>query len=310
MFRINNPNWINKEILNVNSVDKYSEEFLLQLKERLRKVVSDKPQVTVCIAAWNEEVNIVRCLDSLSRSKSQTPFDILVVNNNSTDRTQEMLDQLEVQNVFQAIQGCGISRELGQQKAKGEYVLLADADCLYPPLWVDVMMKYLKKPGVVVVYGKHSFLGDEIVPRWKFSFYELGKSVITEIRHVKRPYLNAYGMSMGYLKKFGLQEGFVTRNIRGEDGRMCLDLMKHGKVMMVRDGRSRVWTKERNFEKDGGLFNSIQKRMLREAVRLSEYFKKPVPHDTKTSENNELTTEEYKSALKSKLGLKKSKSSK
>lgn len=241
--------------------------------------------VSVCIAAWNEELNIIRCLDSLSRSVTGIKFEILVINNNSTDRTQEVLDRMEVPSYFQPVQGCGISRELGQQKAKGEYILLADADCFYPEKWIDVMARSLDQKDIVATYGRYSFLGNPTIPRWYYACYEICKYLLSEIRHLKCPHLNTYGMSMGYVKKLGLKEGFDTRNIRGEDGRLCFDLMKHGKVRYIRDLRTLVWTHERNFSKEGGLAGALKTRLIKERIRFSQYFKKPPLHDTKTSQN-------------------------
>lgn len=293
IFNFKNPSWVNNF--------ENTEAICDIVRERLKRVVSEKPEVTVCVIAHNEEDNILMCLDSLSRSISKVPFEIVVVNNNSTDRTQEILDKLEVPSYFQKIQGCGIAREFAQKQANGEYVLQADADCLYPERWVEIMYQNLRKKGVAAVYGRHSFLGDHQVARWKYALYDFGKDFVHEIRNIKRPYLNAYGMSFGYIKALGLQEGFNTRNIAGEDGRLCYDLMKYGRIKLVRSNKSRVWTKARNLEKDGGLLAAIVKRIFREAFRLSKYFKTPLPHDTKTSKNVDLTTEEYKQKIKEKL---------
>ncbi len=293
---INNPGWLSRENISPNQHE--------NLKRRLKEVVSENPLVTVCVVAYNEEKNIANCLYSLSMSVAKVPFEIIVVNNNSTDTTQAILDQLEVTSYFQPVQGCGAARETGQQNARGKYVLMADADCMYPPGWIQIMYESLTMPGVVAVYGRHSFLGDKNVPRWKYAFYEVGKDLVVEFRNFKRPYLNAYGMSFGYLKELGLKEGYVSRNIRGEDGRLCYDLMKYGQVRLVRSGRARVWTAERNFATDGGLSAAVTKRILRELTRLGDYFKPPAPHDTKISENSELKQEEYKEIIKDKLRMK------
>lgn len=293
ILNINNPSWVN-QIQNIPTIYDI-------VKIRLKKIMSEKPEVTVCIIAHNEERNVLRCLNSLSQTVSTVPFDIIVVNNNSTDRTQEVLDKVEVTSFFQPVQGCGVAREFAQQNAKGTYVLLADADCLYPKDWIEIMYRNLIKKGVAAVYGRHSFLGDQKVSRWKYALYDIGKDLIHEIRNLKRPYLNAYGMSFGYVKALGLKEGFITRNIAGEDGRLCFDLMKYGKIKLIRNNKSRVWTEARNFEKDGGLFGAVKKRILREMVRLDQYLKNPIPHDTKTSNNSDLTIEEYKQRLKEKF---------
>lgn len=275
-----------------------TKKYLEEIKNRLKKVVSAEPVVTVCIVAYNEEQNIAHCLDSLSRSVASVPFDLIVVNNNSTDSTQDILDELQVVSYFEKEQGCGMARETGQCNARGKYILMADADCFYPKEWIEVMYRNLKQQGVVAVYGKHSFLGNSKIPRWKYALYEIGKNIVQEIRHIKRPYLNAYGMSFGYIRELGLKEGYVRRNIRGEDGRLCYDLMKYGMVKMIRSRSARVWTRDRNFDKDGGLRGATRKRFLREVSRFRDYFKKPATHDTKVSENSERSESEYREMIK------------
>src|SRR5690606_12626695 len=146
--------------------------------------------------------------------------------------------RLHVRKLFQEIQGCGPARQLGQENAKGKYILLADADCLYPDCWLNEMMKVLTQPGVVCVYGRYSFISEERYPRWKLYSLEKMKDIIAEIRHLKRPYLNAYGISMGYVKEYGLKVGYVMYKIWGDDGRLCFDLMSYGKVKQVRSNKA------------------------------------------------------------------------
>src|SRR5690606_37809247 len=155
--------------------------------------------------AWNEEMNILDCISSFSLMETDIPFEILIVNNNSTDNTQKTIDQLHVRSLFQRVQGCGPTRHMGQENAIGKYILLADADCIYPICWISKMVEKLQEPNVICVYGRYSFIGENDLPRWKLFFFEKLKDVISEIRHIKRPYLNAYGMSMGYVRELGLK---------------------------------------------------------------------------------------------------------
>ena len=85
---------------------------------------------------------------------------------------------------------------------------------------------------------------------------------------------------MGFVKEFGLKEGFYNNNSRGEDGRMCYDLMKYGKVKQVRSGNSRVWTGPRTLKKDGSLYNSFRIRITKELKRFSEYFNRRMKYLT------------------------------
>lgn len=285
MFVLKNPSWIDNRLLSVNSVEDFPDDIYYEINKSLGVLQSDAPLVSVVIPAFNEEVNIVRTIYYLARSKTSFGVEFIVVNNNSTDRTADVLRRINVKTYFQPRPGCGPARQMGQEMAQGKYVLMADADCFYPPTWIQTMTKALEEKDVTCVYGRYSFLGTEDKPRWQLFVYESLRDSIAELRHIKRPYMNALGMSMGYTKEFGLKVRFVDRKIRGEDGRMCFGLMQLGKVKQVRDSDIRVWTLPRTLDKEGNLFNAVLARATVELSRFRHYFTKHAPHDVHTSEN-------------------------
>jgi hypothetical protein len=260
------PKWIDQDLLRYSTLDEIPAERIDQIKKRLQSVEAKDPVVSVVIAAWNEEVNIVKCVDSLSKSKTDIPFEIIVINNNSTDRTQEVIEKLGVTSYLQPMQGVGPSRELGQRMAKGKYILSADADCVYPEKWIDLMTKELMKEGTVFVYGRFSYISDEKHPRWQLSLFEFFRDVMSEMRHFKRPYLNSYGISLGYIRELGLKVGHLDKNMRGFDGRLCFDIMKFGKVAVLRSSRTKAWTGTRACEEDFPRDRQAR-RLLQEAQR-------------------------------------------
>ncbi|MES2703276.1 MAG: glycosyltransferase family 2 protein [Bacteroidota bacterium] len=281
-----NPKWIHDHLYRYSSVEEVPEAVFSTINANLDKVQSKQPLVSVVISAYNEEVNILKTISSLSRMQSKYPFEILVVNNNSDDRTQETLDRLNVRSVFQPIQGWGPARQMGMENAAGKYVLTADADAIYPPLWLEKMTHTLDHPEVVCVYGRYSFIAEAGYPRWQLFLYEKMKDAIAEVRHLKRPYLNAYGISMGVKREHALKIGYVMHVIRGEDGRMCFDLMKYGKVKQVKESIARPWTFPRTLQKEGSLANAVFNRVKKEIQRLPSMFYPMPVHDTKTSTND------------------------
>ena len=287
MSLFKNPSWINVDLLKYEKLEDVPQAIFDEINSNLDKLSGQLPLVSIVIPAWNEEVNIIRCVYSLSKSVTEFPFEIVVVDNNSTDRTAETLKRLHVRSYLQKIQGCGVSRQMGQEMAFGKYILLGDADCLYPAVWIQKMIKALQQKDVVCVYGRYSFLGNERQSRWKFFLYESLKDIVAEVRHLKRPHLNAVGMSMAYIRELGVKIGFVERHIRGEDGRMCFDLMQLGKVRQVRSRAARVWTGSRTLDQEGSIFKAFVTRVVKEISRAPFYFIKQAPHDTKTSENDD-----------------------
>jgi glycosyltransferase involved in cell wall biosynthesis len=298
IYPLKNPAWIDNLLSQVKTLDDVPQSLFDEVNAGLEYFQHQQPLVSIIIPAYNEEVSIIRTLYSLSKNKTSFPTEIIVVNNNSTDRTQYVLDRLRVRSFLQSKQGCGPARQLGQQMAKGKYVLMGDADCFYPERWIEKMTRELMKPNVTCVYGRYSFLGTDDKPRWQLFLYELLRDTVHEVRNIKRPYLNALGMSMGYIKDLGLKKGFIDRKIRGEDGRMCFDLMSYGKVKRVRSFANSVWTLPRTLDKEGGLIYSVFARFSLEMARFKDYFFQQKAHDTHTSDNFDPKSIQYLSKFK------------
>lgn len=267
-----NPEWINAYKFPFKSFEDIPNYVFDEINSGLDKIQSKNPLVSVVISAWNEEVDILKTVGSLSNLKTKIPLEIIVINNNSSDHTQHTLDKLRIKNYFQPIQGWGPGRQMGMENAAGKYILLADSDCIYPNCWVDNMVNGLKIVNVVSVYGRYSFISEPGYARWQLSILETFKDLITEIRQIKRPFLNSYGMSMGFVKEYGLKEGFYMNKTHGEDGRMCYDLMKYGKVKQIRSNENRVWTGVRTLKKNGSFTKVLSTRIIKELKRFSEYF--------------------------------------
>jgi glycosyltransferase involved in cell wall biosynthesis len=284
MYLFKNPGWLKSFDYPYEKYEQIPDHVFDDINHNLDQRLSKEPLVSILIAAWNEEINILRSVSTLSRLQTSIPFEIIVINNNSKDRTQDTINRLHVRSLFESRQGCGPSRQTGQLNARGKYVLLADADCLYPPCWMDEMIKVLQKPGVVCVYGRYAFISEPGFPRWKLAVLEALKDVMTEIRHIKRPFLSAYGLSFGYIKEYGLKVGFITTKFWGDDGKLCYDLMAYGKIRQVRSNRARTWTGVRSLQRDGSFWSAFRVRVVKEISRFSIYFNTRMTQDPDGSE--------------------------
>lgn len=87
----------------------------------------NKSQISVVIPTKNEEFNIDRCIKSVTRSNSSLDVEIIVVDNESTDQTVSIAKHLGAR-VFRTGPERSSQRNLGAQKAKGQYLLFLDAD--------------------------------------------------------------------------------------------------------------------------------------------------------------------------------------
>jgi glycosyltransferase involved in cell wall biosynthesis len=279
------PKWVNQYHFPYQKVEDVPEEIFENINNKLEKLQQGEPLVTILIAAWNEEINILRNMASIADLETKIPLEIIIVNNNSKDNTQTTLDKLSVKSLFQVIQGCGPARQLGMENAKGKYIVLADADCVYPSCWLDDVMEVMAKPSVACVYGRYSFIPEKGFPRWQLFILEKLKDLAAELRQFNRPYLNAFGISMAYVKEYGLKVGYIMHNTRGDDGRLCFDLMQFGKVKPVRSNRARAWTAPRTLQRDGTFMQALISRIKLEFRNLFSLATPHKPHDTKTSKN-------------------------
>jgi glycosyltransferase involved in cell wall biosynthesis len=90
------------------------------------------PSVTIIIPTYNNETTIKRCIDSVL-NQTLEDIEIIIINDGSTDKTQEVLDSLPVKDKrIQIIKkdhaGQGIARNLGIMHSSGTYIGFVDAD--------------------------------------------------------------------------------------------------------------------------------------------------------------------------------------
>jgi len=243
-----------------------------------------KPLVSVVIPAYNEAENIERTVASLlDQTMPRSEYEIVVVDNNSTDSTWEVIGRLPVRGVKQPLQGTGLAKQKGMEEAAGIYILNADADVFYPREWVYRMSKPLIDDNkIACVFSKHRFLPEKGYSNTKLFVLRKMRDVMVYLKSFRRPWLNCYGMSMGYRRDQALSVGFDPRNYRGEDGRLAYDLTRFGRIRMV---NAPIYTHVRTLKQDGNMLQVIVKRIKRELPNLMTNLSRQEEHDTKSSLN-------------------------
>jgi glycosyltransferase involved in cell wall biosynthesis len=114
--------------------------------------------VSVIIPAWNEEEMIGRCLASLAGSCfPANSFEVIVVDNGSTDRTLEIVHSFSSQLKLTILQHPGVSisalRNMGAAAAKGDVFAFLDADCSVPATWIENAVLHLASESAGVIGG-------------------------------------------------------------------------------------------------------------------------------------------------------------
>ena len=100
---------------------------------------------SVIIPAYNAEKTIEACINSVTEQNNES-YEVIVVNDKSTDRTAEILKQYEENKNIRVIhhtenKKAGGARNTGIKAAQGEYVLFLDAD----DVLIDGSLEKIKK---------------------------------------------------------------------------------------------------------------------------------------------------------------------
>ena len=224
-------NWYEKYLtIYGKPFDEVPEDVKSSIRNQLNRLQSPNPLISVVVIAYNEECRLAACLWSLSELKTKFPIEILGVNNNSKDKTEEVYQALGLPYFNETRQSPGFARQCGLQHARGKYHFFIDADTFYPSCYVDKMMGKLQKPDVSCVGTFWSFYPDENHSAFSLFWFELIRDTFFWVQHFKRPELNIRGMTFAFNADYARQCTIRTDIRRGEDGSLALSLKKFGKI--------------------------------------------------------------------------------
>ena len=215
------------------SFDEIPDEIFDTIKEQLASKQSSEPLVSVVVIAYNEEKRLAACLWSLSELQSRYPMEILGVNNNSKDRTEDVYKRLGLPYFNEQRQSPGFARQCGLDNSKGKYYFCIDADTCYPSQYVDLMMSKLIKPNVSCVSSFWSFYPDKKHSAVGLFCFELIRDSFLFVQHFKRPELCVRGMVFAFTADYARQVKIRTDIRRGEDGSLALTLKSFGKIAFL-----------------------------------------------------------------------------
>lgn len=160
-----------------------------------------------------------------------------------------------------------VASNAGLKLAKGKFILNADADTIYPPDWIDLMLAPLYKEEVAMVYGKYAFLPTTGTSRVIYFGYEYVSDVSKWInRNFREEAVKIYGSNSAFRREEGiLVGGFDHPPEANEDGWLGLKLRNtfKKKLYKMKNPLAIVWTTDRRIQIDGGLLKGSLKRLKR-----------------------------------------------
>jgi glycosyltransferase involved in cell wall biosynthesis len=89
--------------------------------------------LSVVIPALNEEALLPACLKSIRQQDAGEPFEVIVVDNGSIDRTAEIARAWGARVVPCPERGVAHARQAGLEAARGDVIVQMDADAVLPP---------------------------------------------------------------------------------------------------------------------------------------------------------------------------------
>lgn len=109
-------------------------------------------KISIVVPAFNEEKYIGKCLKSIINQK--VPADeIIVIDNNSTDKTKLIAEKLRIKVIGEEKQGMIHARNKGFESAKYEIIARCDADCIVPEDWVKKILENFKNKNIAALSG-------------------------------------------------------------------------------------------------------------------------------------------------------------
>ena len=103
---------------------------------------------SVVVPVYNRPDEVRELLNSLTEQTFKN-FEVLIIEDGSTNRCEEVVnslkDSLNIQYFFKENSGQGFTRNFGFERAKGDYFVVFDSDCLIPYSYFETVDKFLHR---------------------------------------------------------------------------------------------------------------------------------------------------------------------
>lgn len=123
----------------------------------MHKKLVNSPLVTVIIPAYNEEKYIQKCLDSL-KNQTLENFEIIVVDDGSTDSTKQIASKLGVKVTSLTHGGPGRAKNYGARIASGKILVFLDADMFVEKSYLKKIIKPIIERKCIATYTTTEFV--------------------------------------------------------------------------------------------------------------------------------------------------------
>lgn len=190
-------------------------------------------RVSIVIPVYNRS-SLIRDVIGALLEQTYQPFEIIIVDDGSTDNTSAVVSSYPIRYFYQKNRGPASARNRGFRESKGDIVAFIDSDCVARKDWLENLVKGFDSPEVGAVAGSYDIANPESL---------LSRLIHEEIkwRHsgFKR-YIRAFGSYNVAIKREvfekvgGFDESYRTAS--GEDNDLSYRILKAGyKIRFVPD---------------------------------------------------------------------------
>jgi glycosyltransferase involved in cell wall biosynthesis len=182
--------------------------------------------LSIVIPVYNEENHINACLDAIAKQK-EMPDEVIVVDNNSTDRTAVIASAYPfVAVIKEKKQGVLAARTKGFNLAKSDVIGRIDADTVLPPNWVKIVKKSMQQSQAVAVTGPVNYY-DMPFPGTNYRFDHFMRSSIYNWSP-KSPFLFGSNMAIQRSAWLKIRSKLCADSYMHEDLDLAIHLDKNG----------------------------------------------------------------------------------
>jgi len=175
-------------------------------------------KISIVIPAFNEGKNIIECVRSLkAQGFPKNDFEIIPVDNNSTDNTLELIKNLNISYTVEYKKGPAAAKNAGIKIATGNIIAFIDGDCIATKDWLKNIVSGFNKPDVGCVAGSITAMKDDNLSHMER--FLIKKGYLSQAQHIEHQFLPfAAAANVAYRKevfdKIGL---FDEKLFVGED---------------------------------------------------------------------------------------------
>ncbi|GAB3658274.1 glycosyltransferase [Echinicola sediminis] len=205
---------------------------------------------SIIIPVYNRPQELEELLSSLVR-QSYKKFEVIVVEDGSSISSEELVKgyvkQIDVHYFYQENTGQGFARNFGMGKAKGDYFIFFDSDCIIPDDYLKTLFSAIRERRLDAHGGPDAAMEgfsdfQKAINYSMTSFWTTG-GIRGKVSDLKK--YQARGYNMGFSRKvYEKVGGFVDPN-QGEDIELSIRIKKEGfELQLVKDAF--VFHKRRN----------------------------------------------------------------